>query len=181
MGFISSLRRLLRHHDFRRLFTIRALTQTADGTLQIGMASHVLFNPASQPTAWSIAAMFAVTLMPFSIVGPFVSGLLDRWSRRNVAVVVDLTRTVLALATGACLIWTNRTEAPASLVLQGNVDIREVDLAFRQPGRLASLKFDEGTTVKQGQLLAELDAKLREIYSALNTGFESFAGGKKAA
>ncbi len=75
--------------------------------------------------------------------------------------------TVLALATGACLIWTNRTEAPASLVLQGNVDIREVDLAFRQPGRLASLKFDEGATVKQGQLLAELDARPYEETLAL--------------
>ena len=118
MGFISSLRRLLRHHDFRRLFTIRALTQTADGTLQIGMASHVLFNPASQPTAWSIAAMFAVTLMPFSIVGPFVSGLLDRWSRRNVAVVVDLTRTVLALAIAAMVAFgTGQTWLTTALFL----------------------------------------------------------------
>lgn len=98
MGFAATVRRLLRHRDFRRLFCVRALTQTADGTLQVGMASHVLFNPASQPTAWSIAAMFAVTLLPFSVVGPFTSGLLDRWSRRDVALAVDATRVVLSLA-----------------------------------------------------------------------------------
>ncbi|GAA1397756.1 MFS transporter [Luteococcus peritonei] len=97
MNFARQLQHLLRHPRFRKLFTIRALTQTADGTLQVGMASHILFNPAQQPDAASIAAMFAITLMPFSIVGPFVSGLLDRWSRRTVAVVVDATRCLLAL------------------------------------------------------------------------------------
>lgn len=97
MSAIVNLRRLSRHRDFRRLFTIRAFTQSADGTLQIGMASHVLFNPAQEPDAWSIAAMFAITLLPFSIIGPFVSPLLDRWCRRTVAVVVDATRVLLAL------------------------------------------------------------------------------------
>ena len=97
MNLARTLQRLLRHSRFRKLLAIRALTQTADGTLQIGMASHILFNPAQQPDAASIAAMFAITLLPFSIVGPFVSGLLDRWSRRDVAVVVDATRCVLAL------------------------------------------------------------------------------------
>jgi HlyD family secretion protein len=48
-------------------------------------------------------------------------------------------------------------------VLYGNVDIREVELAFRQPGRLQSVHVDEGDRVAQGDLLAELDAQpLRE-------------------
>ncbi|MGO4957867.1 MFS transporter [Luteococcus sp. Sow4_B9] len=97
MRFLRNLRRLLRHERFQKLFFIRALTQSADGTLQVGMASHILFNPAEQPTAWAIASMFAITLMPFSIVGPFVSGYLDRWSRRNTAIAVDGIRAVLAL------------------------------------------------------------------------------------
>jgi len=97
VSFVRKLQHLLRHSKFRKLFAIRALSQCADGTLQIGMAAHILFNPAQQPDAWSIAAMFAITLLPFSIVGPLVSGLLDHWSRRNVAVVVDATRCVLAV------------------------------------------------------------------------------------
>lgn len=47
--------------------------------------------------------------------------------------------------------------AVASLVLQGNVEIREVDLSFRVPGQIAGLKVDEGDKVADGQVLALLD------------------------
>jgi HlyD family secretion protein len=46
----------------------------------------------------------------------------------------------------------------SDLVLYGNVDIREVQLAFRQPGRLLRTASEEGDQVTAGQLLAELDA-----------------------
>lgn len=45
------------------------------------------------------------------------------------------------------------------LSLSGNVDIREVNLAFRVAGRLKSLNVDEGTRVHAGDLLGELDAE----------------------
>lgn len=45
----------------------------------------------------------------------------------------------------------------ATLVLHGNVDIREVNLGFRVGGRLAELRSDEGDAVKAGTLLARLD------------------------
>ncbi|WP_312593635.1 HlyD family efflux transporter periplasmic adaptor subunit [Stutzerimonas nitrititolerans] len=44
-----------------------------------------------------------------------------------------------------------------ALVLYGNVDIRQVSLAFDGSGRVAELKVDEGDEVKAGQLLATLD------------------------
>jgi HlyD family secretion protein len=44
------------------------------------------------------------------------------------------------------------------LRLYGNVDIREVELAFRQPGRLAYMAFDEGDAVSAGEVMASLDA-----------------------
>ena len=44
-----------------------------------------------------------------------------------------------------------------SLTLFGNVDIREVEMAFRQPGRLFVMHFEEGEKVKMGAILAELD------------------------
>mgnify|MGYP001337994834 CR=1 FL=1 len=43
------------------------------------------------------------------------------------------------------------------LKIYGNVDIREVELSFRVPGRLAAVRVDEGDAVKAGQLLAALD------------------------
>ncbi len=43
------------------------------------------------------------------------------------------------------------------LTLYGNVDIREVDMAFRVPGRVNAVAVDEGDKVKRGQALATLD------------------------
>ncbi len=45
----------------------------------------------------------------------------------------------------------------ATLTLYGNVDIREVTLGFRVPGKLASLHYDEGDKVKAGEVIANLD------------------------
>lgn len=47
----------------------------------------------------------------------------------------------------------------SALTLFGNIDIREVTLGFRVPGKLAKLMYDEGDTVKAGQVLAFLDAE----------------------
>lgn len=104
MHFIQSLSRLWKHVAFRRLLGVRVFTQAADGTLQVGMASYVLFSPTSQPTAWAIAGVLAITLLPFSVVGPFVSVALDRWSRRQMAVIVDVVRASLAVLI-AILVW----------------------------------------------------------------------------
>ena len=100
MGLVPGLRRLWRHRDFRRLLAVRVATQSADGLLQIALASYVLFSPERQPDARSIAIVLAITLLPFSVVGPFVGVVLDRVSRRQVLVVVDLTRATLALGLG---------------------------------------------------------------------------------
>jgi len=67
---------------------------------------------------------------------------------------------VLALAAASGYgLWRARGRRHGPLVLYGNVDIREVELAFRQPGRISRLAFDEGDTVRPGDLMAELDAQ----------------------
>ena len=43
------------------------------------------------------------------------------------------------------------------LEIYGNVDIREVDMAFRAAGRIDEIKAEEGERVEQGALLATLD------------------------
>lgn len=67
---------------------------------------------------------------------------------------------LLAIAAGAAgaHAWWGRSPAEeAPLRLYGNVDIREVELAFRQGGRIARLLADEGRSVRRGELLAVLD------------------------
>lgn len=50
-----------------------------------------------------------------------------------------------------------RSENKAAPILYGNVDIREVTLGFRVPGKLAKLLYDEGDKVKAGEVMARLD------------------------
>lgn len=45
------------------------------------------------------------------------------------------------------------------LVLQGNVDVREVSLAFRQSDRILEMMAEEGDRVQKGQVLARLDTQ----------------------
>ena len=63
---------------------------------------------------------------------------------------------------GALAFWFTRGhDNQDALRLYGNVDIREVQLAFRQPGRVTQMAFDEGDSVTAGARLATLDAELR--------------------
>ena len=51
------------------------------------------------------------------------------------------------------------------LTLYGNVDIRQFDLGFQVPGQVTKMYFEEGDTIKQGSLVAKIDAadyKLQE-------------------
>ncbi len=97
MEFFRGLKRLWRHKLFRRLLAVRVGTQASDGVLQVGMAAYVLFSPQEQPDAGAIALVLAITLLPFSIVGPFVSFTLDHFNRRQVAVATDVIRVLIAL------------------------------------------------------------------------------------
>lgn len=55
-------------------------------------------------------------------------------------------------------IWHRRESTPSDIVLYGNIDIREADLAFNVTSRLDSMLVEEGDAVQDGQLLATLDA-----------------------
>ena len=79
------------------LLAIRLTSQFSDGLFQAALAGSVLFNPAQQTSPVKIAAGFAVLLVPFSMLGPFVGVFLDRWSRRNIIYMANLLRAVLAV------------------------------------------------------------------------------------
>jgi len=78
-------------------------------------------------------------------------------NRRRIAILVVIAALVIAaIATSGFGLFRGRDDG--ALSLNGNVDIREVDLGFRVNGRIASIAVEEGAHVKQGQLLATLDA-----------------------
>jgi HlyD family secretion protein len=61
-------------------------------------------------------------------------------------------------ATGAGYWWFYlKKSANGPLTLQGNVEVRQVNLGFKVPGRIEKLNVDEGDTVATGQTLASLD------------------------
>ena len=62
-----------------------------------------------------------------------------------------------ALVLSACSDDRRSGDRSAPLTLYGNVDIREVQLAFQDAGRIRALPVDEGARVAAGQVVAELD------------------------
>jgi HlyD family secretion protein len=67
---------------------------------------------------------------------------------------------VVALVATACGVywWKNRRpDTGAELVLYGNVDLRQAQIAFNNSERIAAVLVQEGDRVRRGQLLAELD------------------------
>lgn len=68
---------------------------------------------------------------------------------------------LILLIAGGIYVWQTRhgDEGNRVLRLQGNVDIRQVELAFNASGRIASLNVREGEKVEAGQLLGQLDGE----------------------
>lgn len=67
---------------------------------------------------------------------------------------------IAVLVVGGLFWWPDRDADPASpLTLYGNVDIRQVALAFDGNGRVAELRAEEGERVKAGAVLAVLDTR----------------------
>ncbi|NKZ05296.1 MFS transporter [Actinomadura latina] len=93
----GQLREILRERDFRRLYGTRLASQLTDGVFQVALAGYVFFSPERQTTAGKAAAAFAVTLLPYSVLGPFAGVFIDRWRRRQILVWAPVLRAVLVL------------------------------------------------------------------------------------
>ncbi|HTN05069.1 MAG TPA: efflux RND transporter periplasmic adaptor subunit [Planctomycetaceae bacterium] len=65
-----------------------------------------------------------------------------------------------------CGLWFGEASRPDRLQLYGNVDIREVELAFVQSERVTELLVEEGDRVESQQLLAKLDSEGFEFAAA---------------
>jgi MFS family permease len=119
MEFARSLQQLWRHRYFRRLLAVRVAIQSCDGVLQVALAGYVLFSPERQPDATSIAVVLAITLLPFSILGPFVGVVIDRVSRRQVLIFCNITRALVTFGLAVLVAAGLRTAGVETLIYGG--------------------------------------------------------------
>jgi HlyD family secretion protein len=70
---------------------------------------------------------------------------------------------LVLVAAAAAGVWYYQFRQPprdeSRLVVEGNIDVRQVMLSFKVDGRIETLAVDEGDTVEAGQVLATLDKR----------------------
>ena len=76
--------------------------------------------------------------------------------------VIAVSVLAIAAATGGWMYYRYES-APKNLELYGNVDIRQVNLAFLWPERIKSILVEEGDFVKAGQPVAEQETDILKI------------------
>ena len=129
MSFVG----LIRHPRLSRLLAVRWTGQATDGVFQSALASFVLFSPERQANALSAAVGFAVVLLPYSIVGPFVGTILDRVSRQRALFYSNLARSANLLLV-ALLVFSGTTGVALTIVVLVAFGINRLILAALSAG-----------------------------------------------
>jgi MFS family permease len=111
--------------DWRVLIGAQLVAQAADGFAQAGFADALVLEPLGQRAPGRILALFALTLLPYSVISPFLGVFVDRWRRRNLLIGTNVARAELLLS-----LPTMRPLVPGDGVLYG------VALALLGLGRL---------------------------------------------
>jgi MFS family permease len=104
-----------------------------DGVFQSALASFVLFSPERQADALSAAIGFAVVLLPYSIVGPFVGTILDRVSRQRALFFANLARSANLLVV-ALFVFSGTTGVALTAVVLVAFGINRLILAALSAG-----------------------------------------------
>ncbi|MBI5086980.1 MAG: efflux RND transporter periplasmic adaptor subunit [Acidobacteria bacterium] len=87
---------------------------------------------------------------------------------------------ILAAAVGGALAWrAMRNGGDADVLrLSGNIELTQVDVSFKLPGRILELAVEEGRDVKAGQLLARMDSnELKQQLDREKAGVSSAESG----
>lgn len=129
MGFAG----LIRHPRLSRLLAVRWTGQMTDGLFQSALASFVLFSPERQANALNAALGFAVVLLPYSLIGPFVGTILDRVSRQRALFFANCARSVNLLIV-AVFVFTGTTGIALTAVVLVAFGINRLILAALSAG-----------------------------------------------
>jgi HlyD family secretion protein len=76
--------------------------------------------------------------------------------RRTILIILLL---IVVVGGGVTWWWSSRSNNSGELVIYGNVDLRQAELAFNNNERIDAVLVQEGDHVKKGQLLARLDTR----------------------
>ncbi|GAA3648736.1 MFS transporter [Lentzea roselyniae] len=87
-------RELARDGEFRALFVAHVVSVAGDQFARVALTVHVYHRTAS---AGLTALTYALTFLPDLVGGPLLSGLADRFARKEVMVAADLVRAALLL------------------------------------------------------------------------------------
>lgn len=93
---------------FWRLIAVRWMGQGTDGLYQSALAAFLLFSPERAASAQAAAVAFAVVLLPYSLIGPVVGTVLDKFSRRQILFFANNLR-ALVLIFVACVLLLGNT------------------------------------------------------------------------
>jgi MFS family permease len=148
--------------------------QFGDGLLQSALATFVLFSPERAPTAATVAASFAILLLPYSVIGPFAGVLLDRWSRRQVLVRANILKGLLVVPVIAAFLTANDGPLLGLFVLMV-LGVGRFILA----GLSASLPHvvDEGNLVTANAFTPTSGTIAAAIGGGIGVGIRALAGG----
>jgi MFS family permease len=102
-SLLADLRSVLAERDFRRLFTVRLISQAGDGIVTAGVGTYVFFNASTFPSPAAAASAFTVLYLPYSLIGPFAGVFIDRWSRRQILVLSALIRSAFVALTAVVM------------------------------------------------------------------------------
>lgn len=127
-SFVTDLLVVLRGADFRRLFAVRLASQASDGAFQVGLASLVFFSQDRATTPEAVAIAAVVTVLPYTLIGPFAGVLLDVWPRRQVLLFANALRALMVVGV-AGLILAGAVGAPLYLAALACLSVNRFFLA----------------------------------------------------
>ena len=88
----ARVRELLEERDFRTLLTGQFIAQAADGFAQATLANVLVLEPLNADTPHQVLYLFALTLLPYSLIAPFMGVFVDRWPRRTLMTTTNVIR-----------------------------------------------------------------------------------------
>ena len=119
------VRTLLQERDFRVLLGAQVLAQAADGLAQAAFTYALVIEPLAHGTPGRILGLFVLTLLPYSLLSPFMGVFVDRWPRRGLMVWTNVIRAALLVSLP---LW--------SVVVPGDGELLGSLLAILALGRL---------------------------------------------
>ncbi len=119
---------LLRFGRFWRLIAVRWMGQGTDGLYQSALAAFLLFSPERAASAQAAAVAFAIVLLPYSLIGPVVGTVLDKFSRRQILFYANNFRALILLLV-ACVLLLGNTGLLLTLTVLISFGINRLILA----------------------------------------------------